>query len=150
MEQLIGKWEGKGVATFPSIQQTNYREQLIIEPHGDDRVLKVEQKTWRSNGNILHWEAGFIRPIDDDTYEWGNAQNNGRTEVLRGTITVSTSLQLILAMDGVAFSNDSRIKQSHRRFNVVGEVLEYNMSMATTAYPQIQPHLQSKLKRESL
>ncbi len=149
MQQFLGQWQGTGIAQFPSIQTTHYRDLLIFEAHGDDPILKVEQKTWRIHDDLseslLHWESGFLRQLSDNECEWINAQNNGRTEVLRGTIKVNTPSTFQIKLRGVVFSNDPRMLNSERNLTVDNKTLNYTMNMATTAYPTSQIHLEATL-----
>lgn len=148
MKRLIGHWEGTGIASFPTIKTTSYREQLTIEAHDADPILKVEQITWRIHLNksesLLYWECGFIRQINERQCEWTNAQNNGRTEVLHGDIIIVDNT-LKLDLISKVFSNDTRMIASTRLIEVTGNQLCYTMQMATTASPTLQTHLSATL-----
>jgi len=150
MQQLIGKWHGTGIATYPSIETTRYREILDVAPHGDDAILRVEQMTWRihddESESLLYWECGFIRQLSSTEYEWTNAQNNGRAEVLHGIIEAEQT-SLTLTMNSKQFANDERMLASRRIFQVNGNQLTYEMWIATQAYPDIQHHLKALLTR---
>ena len=151
MKQLLGVWQGTGTATFPTIETTSYREHLIFEAHADDLIFKVEQKTWRihpnKNESLLYWECGFLRQLTDTTCEWVNAQNNGRTEVLKGQITQNRTNQLSISLTSISFSNDVRMTASSRTINVIDNTLSYTMQMATQSQPTLQEHLAAQLKR---
>ena len=150
MQQLIGEWHGTGTAIFPTIDTTTYREVLQFEPHADDTILKIEQKTWRIHPDqaesLLYWECGFLRQLTDTTYEWINAQNNGRTEVLKGEMTYEEG-QLSLNFVSKVFSNDVRMVASQRILDVKDDVLSYTTHMATQTHPSLQQHLIAELRR---
>ncbi len=150
MKPFLGIWRGTGQATYPTIEDAVYREELIFRPHANQEIAQVEQKTWRIHADhsetLLFWECGFLRQIEGSAYEWINAQNNGRAEVLKGTLTQRT-MCWILDLHSVAFANDSRMLQSSRYFAVEGDQLRYTMAMATQANPQLETHLQATLTR---
>ncbi len=151
MKRLIGHWQGTGIASFPTIATTSYREQLTIEAHGDDPILKVEQITWRihpdESESLLYWECGFIRQINERQCEWTNAQNNGRTEVLHGDIIIMGD-SLKLDLSSKVFSNDTRMISSTRLIEVRENQLRYTMQMSTTASPTLETHLSATLQRQ--
>lgn len=150
MQQLIGLWEGTGVASYPTIETTEYREVLRYQQQDDEVRLYYEQKTWRivaGEQKILHWESGFIRQIDDDDYEWINSQNNGRVEVMKGTLT-ATDNGLELKFETVTFANDPRMKTATRSLIVSGDELRYEPIMATQTHEATTLHLEARLKRK--
>jgi len=150
MERLHGVWLGVGAATYPTIEAARYRDELTFRPHAGDPITQVEQKTWRlrpdGTESLLHWEFGFIRQIEGATHEWINAQNNGRVEVMKGTISTAGE-RLILRFESVAFANDPRMREAARELTVVGDVLRYTMTMATEAHPTAVIHLEAELRR---
>lgn len=150
MKRLIGEWHGTGIAKFPTIDTTAYREILTFHPHEANSILQVEQKTWRIHADktesLLYWECGFIRQFDESRCEWINAQNNGRTEVLKGDLLADSDM-LQFNLRSVTFSNDTRMIQSTRLIKVLRNNLSYTVEMATQAEPILQQHLQAKLQR---
>ncbi len=150
MKRLIGEWHGAGIAKFPTIETTEYREILTFIPHETDSILQVEQKTWRihedKTESLLYWECGFIRQLDETHCEWINAQNNGRTEVLKGHMIVESDI-LQFDLKSVTFSNDTRMIQSTRVMEAIGNNLSYTVEMATRAEPTLQQHLKANLER---
>jgi hypothetical protein len=150
MERLYGVWRGTGTATYPTIEAARYRDELTFRPHAGDPITQVEQKTWRLRPDgteaLLHWEFGFIRQIDGAAHEWINAQNNGRVEVMKGTITTEGE-QLALRFESVAFANDPRMSEAAREVTVSGDTLRYTMTMATQAHPASVIHLEAELRR---
>lgn len=152
MKQLIGEWHGTGTATYPSIERTTYREVLIFTPHADDLILHVEQKTWRihpdATESLLYWESGFLRQLTDTTCEWINAQNNGRAEILRGTLHNPTPKTIVLDLRSTDFANDKRMLASTRHFEIADNTLTYSMAMSMQAHPTMQQHLTAQLTRK--
>ena len=153
MRQLIGTWQGTGIATYPSIETTRYRESLIFETHGDDPILKVEQKTWRihpdKSESLLFWECGFLRQLSKTECEYINAQNNGRAEVLRGTLKITDST-FHLVLHSNEFLNNSKMLNSNRNIQIMDKTLTYQMNMATMTHPSSKIYLEATLHRHNV
>lgn len=151
MNRLHGVWHGRGIATFPTISTVEYRDKIIFQPHAEDAILQVEQKSWHIHPDpsetLLHWECGFIRQLSETTCEWINAQNNGRTEVLKGHMQSQEDI-FYLNLKSVDFGNDERMIASTRQFRIVENILSYAMTMATQAVSDIQQHLSSEFHRQ--
>lgn len=150
MKELLGTWQGMGLAIYPTIETTRYREELIFREHEGAPRVQYNQKTWRihaDNGEtLLHWELGFIRKLEDGGFEWLNAQNNGRVEVMQGTIMTSPG-RLVLDFRSVTFANDPRMIQAGRQVTVEGNILRYRMMMETQSNPGFELHLEAELVR---
>lgn len=154
LSPLIGIWRGTGSGKFPTIEAFNYTEELKFESNNCEPLIHFEQKTWvqsstESNGSPLHWESGFIRPIEDGTIEISNAQNGGRVEVLKGRIDLAEHLRgtLLLSLESVLLGNDPRLTQTRRIFTLKGDTLSYLVDMATVRTPNLQRHLEAVLTR---
>ncbi len=150
MKQLIGTWQGTGNAFYPTIETARYREVLTFREHDDKPIVQYEQKTWRLHDDgtetLLHWEFGFIRQLDDETYEWVNSQNNGRVEVLNGDVTLKDNV-LILRFKSSAFANDPRMVASTRQYEVKDGILWYLVSMTTQSNRKHDAHLEATLEQ---
>lgn len=148
---LIGKWEGKGNVKFPTIESTEYIEELEFKFIGDDESIKFEQRTWINvngvKGNPLHWESGFIIAYPDDTFELFNAQNSKRVEVMKSIFINIEESKLHLTFESKYFGNDERMVKTMRDFCVDENSLHFIMKMATQNTPEFQQHLESKLKK---
>lgn len=147
---LVGEWRGRGVADFPTIERVDYVEELQVEWDPGRDVLCYEQQVVLPGGGPSHRESGFIRVVAGGEVELWNAQDNGRTEVLRGSSEWDDSAgQLRLDLRGVAFGNDPRMLKSRRLLTVNAEQLRYEVSMATTATAKAEllPHLRCDLTR---
>ncbi len=148
LQPLIGTWVGEGTADYPTIDRVTYLEQLTILPEKGGTLLHYDQQTWYSDsGAALHHESGFFRPLDADQIELVNAQNNGRVEVLKGTVLLENG-RITLRLDSAAFANDPRMVQSRRVFVLDADTLRYHQSMATQITPEMQTHLVSTLNRQ--
>jgi hypothetical protein len=145
--QLLGRWEGEGLAFFPTITQQDYVEHLSFtydEPHD---VIQYEQKTWRKhNGLLLHWEFGFIRMLEDQSLVLNNTANNGRVEVMTGQIT-SLDNGFQVSLNSTLFGNDPRMVKAAREWCIEGDVLTYDHMMVTQTVSSTRPHLRARLRR---
>lgn len=151
ISSLVGIWKGRGLATFPTIETTEYLEELRVEFVESDLALFFEQHTWYIKDNEksapLHWESGYILCKEEGIYVLSNAQNNGRTEVLSGSLSMFSGNTFHLALESKAFSNDERIVRTSRDLYVDGDALKYYVNMATKMTPQFQHHLEATLIR---
>lgn len=143
---FVGTWRGTGSASFPTIESAEYREELRFEWNHHEALLHFEQKTWWKGDEPLHWESGFVLADDAGGYTLANSQNNGRVEVLKGTLEESGG-RLVLSLASAHFGNDPRMVASTRRFVVEGDRLQYEVAMTTTRVAAHTPHLRADLRR---
>jgi hypothetical protein len=154
LSPLLGIWRGTGSGNFPTIEAFTYTEELKFESNGCEPLIHFEQKTWvqsepESHGSPLHWESGFIRPLEDGSIEIANAQNGGRVEVLKGKIDMAEHVKgiLLLSLESVLLGNDPRLVQTRRTFTLKDNTLSYLIELATVRTPKLQQHLEAVLTR---
>jgi hypothetical protein len=148
--RLTGMWSGEGRGVFPTIDAFVYRETLNFEQRDETSLFLVQKsvrptpagQTWVTS----HWETGFLIRLDDDAFDLVTAQSGGRSEVLRGHVTLNGS-RLVLDFASTAIANDSRVIASARRWEAEGDAFRYTMSMATTRVTTLTPHLSAVLTR---
>lgn len=154
LSSLIGLWIGNGTANFPTIEKTEYIEELEFKFIGDDESIMFEQRTWFNvngvKGNPLHWESGYIIAYPDDTFELFNSQNSKRVEVMKSILVNIEEAKLHLAFESKYFGNDERMVKTTREFFADESSLHFIMKMATQMTPEFQQHLESNLKRVEL
>ncbi len=147
---LLGKWQGSGVASFPTIATFEYREELEFAANDAQPVLRYEQRTWKrvESGEYVpsHWEVGFWRILSANELEISCAQLGGRVEVLRGTIAPEHE-GFVVKLRSQLVANDVRMQATEREFVLQGDLLRYAMAMSTTAVPALTPHVQAELRR---
>ena len=148
---LLGIWKGSGIADFPTINKTPYIEELSFVKSDDKSVIFYELKTWvlenGEKGEPLSWQTGFITVNKKDCkYELSNAQNNGRVEVLSGSLEVNGN-EIHLSFESKAFGNDERLIKTTRDFYVEGNKMKYTMFLAIKASPQLSKHLEAELRK---
>ena len=147
---LEGTWTGEGRGEYPTITSFDYHE-LLAFTRRDEKSMSYEQRTQkrlegRTDYVVSHWENGFIQIRDDGTLELVNAQSNGRSEHLVGTIETSDDL-IRIHFVSKTITNDPRMISSARRFELDGDTLRYEMEMQTTKTEQLTQHLKIELKR---
>jgi len=143
---LVGTWTGTGTAVYPGRDTAQYREQCVFEVDERRGLLHYEQKAWVDD-LILAWESGFIRPLADGQVDLINAQNNGRVEVMQGTLT-TTDVGLDILLHSVLYGNDDKMIEAQREIQVQGENLHYTVWTLTHVQPTMFLHLDAQLKKE--
>lgn len=151
LSSLIGIWKGTGTAYFPTIETTEYIEELEFRFTGDDESIMFDQKTWHrinnEKGKPLHFESGFIIAGSDDTFELLNAQNSNRVEVLK-CIRLETGISKTeLTFESKYFGNDERMVKTQREYFTNENIMKFRMSMSTQNTPEFQEHLKSVLEK---
>lgn len=153
LKNLLGFWRGTGRGNFPTIEPFSFLEETRFTENAGEQVLHFEQKSWQldENGEIikpLHWESGFFMPTEDGFIEILNAQNSRRVEVLRGKSFFENG-RWVLDTKSILHGYDARMANSARKFEVFGNMLRYQLQMATNKVVEIQTHLEAELKRIS-
>ena len=141
---LLGTWKGEGHAAYPTIESTDYLEELTFEPL-DNTTITFLQKTWRKKDNsVLHWESGFLIAQEDGTFTFLNAQNSNRTEVM--ICTLESPEKLICDLKEIG--NDDRPIKTRRDFFMEENSLCYKKFLQTKNQP-FQLHLEAKLQKQN-
>jgi hypothetical protein len=145
-QSFAGRWAGEGFATFPTIDDTGYTEQLECTPDEYKDAVFFCQKTWYKNdtgknGHTVFWDAGFILLQDNDIL-LHSVQVGGRMEAYKlveqtGNVFIFNSVEILYGPKAL---------RSQRIFTVNAGTLHYEMNMATHA-AAFQNHLKASLKR---
>jgi len=146
---LKGTWKGEGFAKFPTIEDTGYTETWTFKPDEDKNTIHYEQKTWyknntRDNGKTVFWDTGFIL-LKETHILLVSAQSGGRVETYR----LSEYKGQTLIFDTIAIINDDKTIRSQRIIYLSGNILQYELNMATHQAAAFQNHLKASLKREA-
>lgn len=152
LSQLAGSWRGSGEGSYPTIERFEYEEILQFEFEPAYPLIHYEQRTRLRDGEASHWESGFLRWLEDGSIEISNAQDGGRVEVLRGTLTPGEAEgHFTLELSSNTFGNDPRLVRTRRTIIFSDDRLEYRMEMSThtTDTPRLLQHLEATLKRNS-
>jgi hypothetical protein len=141
---LLGSWVGGGAGEFPTIGPFRYGEEMVFE-HVGDPFLLYSQRSWLEPGaEPLHFERGFLRPAGSGRVELVLAHPLGLTEVAEGTLEGTVMATVSTAM-GRTTTGDP-VTQLVRRWRVDGDVLSYELDMATEMTP-LTRHLTGELRR---
>ena len=150
LRQLLGRWQGNGSASFPTIQTFPYREELEFMANDVQPLLRYEQRTWKrlETGEYTpsHWETGFWRVLPSGEIQVLCAQSGGRVEVLQGLVDMLPG-GFAVNLRSVLVGNDARINHTARHLLIQEGTLQYTMHMSTTAVQELTKHLDASLKR---
>jgi THAP domain-containing protein 4 len=152
IEPFIGKWEGFGIAEYPTIKSEEYWEEISFTKNEEFPVLHYEQKTWIKDekGNFekpIFWETGFLRAVEEDSkFELCNAQKSGRVEVLLGEYHQEEGI-CCLDFKSKIFANDEKLIDTSRKFIFTSETFDYELWMSIKSNKNFQRHLKASLKK---
>jgi hypothetical protein len=148
---LIGRWEGAGVVGYPTIESSNFGQEISFSHNGKPYLYYVS-RSWalEEDGTIgrpLAMETGFWRPQEDGVLEVVLAHSSGITEIYLGEVT---GTKIEMATDAVVRTASAKdVTAGRRLYGLIGLDLGYAYDMAAMGYP-LQSHLSAQLKRVSL
>ncbi|MGE5227194.1 MAG: FABP family protein [Planctomycetaceae bacterium] len=145
---LLGTWRGEGHGEYPTIEPFAYGEELAFDDVGD-AFLVYTQRSWDpADGAPLHLERGFLRPGAEGAWELALAHPLGLTEVAHGSIE-GRALSFVTPEGGIGrTATGLDVVAMARRYRVEGDVLAYEIDMATDRTPMTR-HLVATLRRVS-
>lgn len=141
---LLGTWRGRGRGGFPTIEAFDYDEEIVFEHVGEGYLLYTQRSWSPADGSPLHIERGFLRPAGDGRVELTVAHPLGLTEVAEGPVEASSFDVASTSIGRTATGRDVAALQ--RRYRVNGDVLSYELDMATGETP-LSRHLTAALGR---
>jgi THAP4-like, heme-binding beta-barrel domain len=144
LEFLLGRWEGGGEGVWPPGEPFRYGEEMTFE-HVGDAFLLYAQRSWSpEDRSPVHFERGFFRLGMPGRVEITLAHPLGIVEVAEGSIagTVIDVGSTALALTATG----SRVTGLHRRIEVAGDVLRYELRMGMRG-EALTRHLRSELER---
>lgn len=149
---IIGTWEGRGHAEYPTIRPIDYREILVFSTNNKDAVIHFEQRTWildedGDDSEPIFWDSGFLIGKDSGTFELVSAQKSGRVEILRGRAKEPDDETIELPFESVSIVNDDQLVRSGRLFSFSKNEIRYELKMSTTENETYRNHLTCKLTR---
>jgi len=144
-----GKWIGEGFATFPTIDDTAYTEQLEFIPDEFKDAIFFNQKTWyknktEKNGHTVFWDTGFIN-LKDDKIVLHSVQVGGRMEMYE----LAGHSGNTFTFNSVSIQNDPKGTQSQRIITIDDQHLHYELNMSTHA-AGFQNHLKADLHKSGV
>jgi hypothetical protein len=149
LERLSGTWVGEGAGEYPTISPFSYREVLTFEAAESKAYWHFDQRTWLKDENgketQSHWESGFWRFLQNNEIELLCTQSSGRVEIARGWFSpIEEGFRIEFQSN--RFTNNVRVEQSWREYDLRGDILRNSLKMQTTEVPALAMHVQSHLK----
>ncbi|MEA2520842.1 MAG: hypothetical protein QOI81_488 [Actinomycetota bacterium] len=142
---LIGRWQGEGHGTYPTIEPFTYGEEMVFESVGEPYLLYSARSWATEDGSPLHFERGFLRPgVDPGQVELALAHPLGITEIATGTVAGGAVAFTSTSM-GRTPSGDA-VTGLARRYQVDGDSLTYEVDMAMDQVPMVI-HVSGRLQR---
>jgi hypothetical protein len=141
---IAGTWRGGGHGSYPTIDDFEYTEEIVILPVPDRPVAH-----WRSttrdvaSGEPRHAESGFLRSVDGGV-ELVLAHGFGVVEAAAGSLDGADLAVVATAVVGTASAK--RVDAVERRYAFDGDVLRYEIAMAAVGVPMTH-HLRAELAR---
>ncbi|MGQ0671099.1 MAG: FABP family protein [Actinomycetota bacterium] len=141
---LLGTWRGEGDGEYPTTEPFRYGEEMTFE-HVGDPFLLYSQRGWSlDDGAPLHFERGFLRPVQGGRVEIVFAHPLGIVEVAEGTVSGTV---VDVASTVVRYtSTGSRVTALARRMELDGDALVTELSMAMEEIP-LTHHVRARLRR---
>ncbi|MGA9293410.1 MAG: FABP family protein [Ignavibacteriaceae bacterium] len=152
IRNLLGRWNGYGVAQYPTIKKEDYFEELIFSHNEESSFLHYEQKTWIKNekGKFeqpIFWETGFLITLEvENSFELCNAQKSGRIEVLSGKLSHTNGINFI-DFKSKNFANDEKLIDTSRKFRFTDKELNYELWMSIKNNKNFDIHLKANLRK---
>lgn len=141
---LVGTWRGEGQGEYPTVEPFAYGEEIVFE-HSRRPVIILRQQAWiLADGRPSHTESGYLRATAFGHVEALVAQGNGIVQVQEGTVS-GHAVELRSTAVGRT-STAKEVLEVARSFEVVGDELRYEMSMAAVGQPMTH-HLRAVLHR---
>jgi hypothetical protein len=146
---LVGIWRGSGAGSYPTIDPFEYTEEVTFG-HVGKPFLAYGQKTRDAGSGLpLHVETGYWRPTADGGLEVVIVQPTGITEVLVGRLEAGPGSDVVTDLRSasvVTTPTAKSVTEVHRRFELRGDELTYELAMAAVGQP-LTHHLRATLQR---
>jgi THAP4-like, heme-binding beta-barrel domain len=142
---LVGTWRGSGRGEYPTIETFAFEEETRFW-HAGAAFLYYHLRSWSpESGAHLHSELGFWRAGPGGRVDVTLAHPLGLTEVADGTVHGGT-IELASVSVGRTPEDAAPVTVLERRYTLAGDVLEYEVSMATDTVPVVL-HIVGRLER---
>jgi hypothetical protein len=140
---LLGSWSGEGEGQYPGVEPFRFREELAFD-HVGDAFLLLTESSWTLEGEPLHFERGTLRPVGPGKVDLALAHPIGVAEVAEGTLE---GTDLAIRSTGIVRTpTGSPVTEIERRYRVDGDVLSYELDMATDGVARTF-HVRATLRR---
>ena len=146
---LIGRWEGVGVVGYPTIEESQFGQEIEVS-HDGRGFLKWESRAWildASTGEKVRnaaVESGFWRPLENGEVELLLVHPTGILELYYGQ---TEPARIQLKTDSVLRSPGAKeYNAATRMYGLVDSQLFWAMDMAAVGQ-ELQSHLSARLTR---
>ena len=142
---LVGTWRGRGQGEYPTIEEFEFEEETRFW-HAGAEFLYYHMRSWSpGSGAHLHSELGFWRCGPGGRVDVTLAHPLGLTEVADGTVRGGTIELSSVSVERTP-EDAAPVTALERRYSLVGDVLEYEVAMATDDVPVVL-HIVGRLER---
>jgi hypothetical protein len=143
---FAGTWRGEGRGTYPTIEDFDYGEEIVLRDVGRP-FLAYAQRTWaRADGRPLHAETGYWRAKPGGRVELVIAQATGMVEIDEGGVDGGRIEVASLAVASTSTGPDvTRVTRTFA-LTVDGDELCYELRMEAVGQPLLV-HLVATLRR---
>ena len=144
---MLGRWEGVGLFSYPTIEAGRFGQELDITNDGRD-FFAWSSRTWvlDEEGNRVRQhdtESGFLR-IRDDKPELMLAHPTGVVEIFTGTIEPA---KLLLPLsNAMRTASADEYVQGERMYGLVNGELFYAVDMEAQGHP-MSTYMSAQLRR---
>ncbi len=141
---LLGTWKGEGRGEYPAIDDFDYVEETTFACPGKPFVTYT-QRTRTPDGQPLHAETGYLRPVGDGAVEAVVSEPIGVVEVYEGRV-LGERLELVSTL--VARTPTAKDVTGVRRLLRLDDgILHVRLEMEAMGAP-MQLHLEAGLRRD--
>jgi hypothetical protein len=145
LADLVGTWRGRGRGEYPTIETFDFEEETRFW-HAGAGFLYYHLRSWApETGAHLHSELGFWRAGAGGRVDVTLAHPLGLTEVADGTIRDGTIELASVSVERTPV-DAAPVTLLERRYTLAGDVLDYEVSMATDSVPVVL-HIVGRLER---
>jgi len=156
---LQGKWKGHGTGSFPSMDSFEFDDymefKILAEAFKIEPLIRFDETAWlleNDNRNFKHWEAGFLKPMNNGPIQFYVCHNTARMEFYVGNYVSrdikSKSFEILF--ESTFIRNDEGLKnaiRSKRTLKLEKGKLTYSLSMSTDEHKQLTNHFKVELER---
>ena len=141
---LLGEWRGGGKGVYPTIADFEFEEELSVWHRGAGWIAHIQKTKATDDGRPLHSEMAYWRPKEDGVVELVVTHSFGVVEIGLGRVE-GTTIE-VRSNTIVEAPTAKTIVAAVRRFEVIGDALDYEVDMEFGGHP-LQHHLRATLTR---
>jgi hypothetical protein len=147
---LLGRWRGRGVVGYPTIQSVRFGQELSFT-HNGKAFLIYSSRSWLIEdddrpGRPLATETGYWRPQPGGQIEVLLCHPTGIAEIYLGRID---GTKVELGTDAVVRTASAKeVTAGRRLYGMIGDDLGWAYDMAAVGQP-LQPHASAQLRKAS-